>query len=223
MTESPENVHVCDDWISRKLRDLSQIHRLAQLLREAGTWTEVVPGLDSVTVQFDPSRIDVGDAITALNSQLSVEGESSVSVSSTTDIPVCYDPDFAPDIANVAEQSGHSVENFIRWHQNVRFSVSMLGFLPGFAYLRCTEDGSDVRRLASPRQQVASGSVGMVGNQNCLYSFSSPGGWPIIGRTPVTLFDPAKSPPNLLQPDQIIRFKQIGRDDYERLVAKQQT
>ncbi len=221
MTESAEKVHVCDDWISCGTFDLSKVHRLAQLLQRAGTWTEVVPGLDSISVQFDSARIDVEDAIANLHTLLSVEGESDVSVASTIDIPVCYDPDFALDITSVAEQSGHSVESFIRWHQAARFSVSMLGFLPGFAYLRCAEDRDDIRRLASPRQQVAAGSLGMVGNQNCLYSFSSPGGWPIIGRTPVTLFDPANSPPNLLQPDQIIRFRQIGRDDYEQLAAEQ--
>ncbi|MEL6875040.1 MAG: allophanate hydrolase subunit 1 [Pseudomonadota bacterium] len=222
MIESLENMHVCDDWISCKTPDLSQVHKLAQLLRKSGTWTEVVPGLDSMSVQFDPSRVDVEDAIATLHNQLSVEGQTAVSVAAMIDIPVCYDPEFAPDISNVAEQSGHNVESFIRWHQTARFSVSMLGFLPGFAYLRCAEDGGDIRRLASPRQQVAAGSVGMVGNQNCLYSFSSPGGWPIIGRTPVKLFDPANNPPNLLQPDQVIRFRQIGRDDYEQLAAKQQ-
>ncbi|SIO05833.1 sensor histidine kinase inhibitor, KipI family [Parasphingorhabdus marina DSM 22363] len=219
MTDVTADLHVCDDWISCKIKDLPHIHALVPFLLKAGTWLEVVPGLDSITVQFDSARISVKEAASVLREQISTGQETAISAPPAIELPICYDPEFAPDIHGVVSQTGHSVESFVAWHQGLDFSVSMLGFLPGFAYLRSTQDMGDVQRLEQPRQHVAAGSVGMIGNQNCLYSFSSPGGWPIIGRTPALLFDPGKTPPNLLQPDQPVRFRQIGREQYDDLVA----
>lgn len=223
MTKDASNLHVCDDWISCSIADIQTVHELAQALLKAGTWSEVVPGLDSITVQFDPARISVEEAVAIFGEQLSECGSPDILAPSPIEIPVCYDPEFAPDISDVANQTGQSLEDFIQWHQDTEFSVTMLGFLPGFAYLRCEQNAGEIRRLAQPRQRVAAGSVGMVGNQNCLYSFACPGGWPIIGRTPALLFDPLKTPPNLLSPDQIVRFRQIDRAQYDRILAGRRT
>jgi inhibitor of KinA len=93
----------------------------------------------------------------------------------------------------------------------------MLGFMPGFAYLTSNENISDIGRLDSPRQNVAAGSIGMIGVQGCIYPFDSPGGWPIVGRTPLSLFEARRSPPNILQPDQIIRFTRIDRSQFDQI------
>jgi len=95
----------------------------------------------------------------------------------------------------------------------------MLGFMPGFAYLICENYVPDIGRLAQPRQKVPAGSVGVIGNQTCLYSFDSPGGWPIIGRIPIKLFDPASDRPALLTAGQPVSFTPIDRKLFEDISA----
>ena len=91
----------------------------------------------------------------------------------------------------------------------------MLGFMPGFAYLESVEDSPTIGRLANPRQLVSAGSIGIIGRQSCIYSFDSPGGWPIIGRTPLRLFEPAKKQPALLSAGQTIRFEAISKEAFD--------
>ena len=101
------------------------------------------------------------------------------------------------------------------WHASQLQRVAMLGFMPGFAYLESEEECHAIGRLASPRQLVSAGSIGIIGRQSCIYSFDSPGGWPIIGRTPLRLFDPAKNQPALLASGQTVRFQSITKDAFD--------
>jgi inhibitor of KinA len=134
------------------------------------------------------------------------------------EIPICYEADFAPDLALVAQARGLAPEEIIRLHQATDFLVYMLGFAPGFPYLGGLPEKLAVPRRASPRPQVAPGSVGIIGTQCCIYPIETPGGWNLIGRTPLRLFRPELDPPVLLQPGDRVRFVAITRARFEEEV-----
>ncbi|MCG2613100.1 5-oxoprolinase subunit PxpB [Terrimonas sp. NA20] len=129
-------------------------------------------------------------------------------------VPVCYDISLAPDLEMLARERNLSVEEVIHLHQAAPYRVYLLGFLPGFTYLGETDE-----RIAMPRKMqpspVVAGSVGIAGRQTGIYSLSSPGGWNIIGRTPLKLFDKDREPLTLLKPGDIIKFVSISKDEFE--------
>lgn len=129
-------------------------------------------------------------------------------------VPVCYDTFFAPDLAFLAESKGMSNEEVVNLHLSRSYRVYMLGFLPGFAYLGQVDD-----KLATPRKsqpvEVAAGSIGIAGYQTGIYPMVSPGGWHIIGRTPVHLFDSDKEDPALLKPGDTVQFVSITLNEFE--------
>jgi inhibitor of KinA len=129
-------------------------------------------------------------------------------------IPVCYDPIFATDIEFVAHEKGMSMEQLIEQHTRQTYIVYMIGFLPGFAYMGEVDDSIAVPRKIQPAN-VAAGSVGIAGKQTGIYPFNSPGGWQIIGRTPLKLFDKEKDEPVLLQPGDEIKFYSITKDEFK--------
>ncbi|MEH6661021.1 MAG: allophanate hydrolase subunit 1 [Parasphingorhabdus sp.] len=178
-------------------------------------WTEIVPGIDSLAVQFDPALISPDEAAQMLSAQMGNLTSITSTAKSTVAIPVCYDAAFAPDSGYVAKKLGIAVAALPSWHAAQIQRVAMLGFMPGFAYLESMEGCSDIGRLANPRQSVAAGSIGIIGQQSCIYSVDSPGGWPIIGRTPLQLFDPAKDQPALLSAGDIVRFESISKNAFD--------
>lgn len=211
MAEHDLTIHVCDDWISIKLPDSESVIAAQSAFSASKSWTEIVPGLDSLAVQFDPALISPDDAAHRASNQLSNLTRVRSHSRSAITIPVCYEPEFAPDREFIAERLGITQETLPSWHISQMHRVTMLGFMPGFAYLESTEGRPNIGRLASPRQLVAAGSIGVIGRQSCIYSFDSPGGWPIIGRTPLCLFDPSKNQPALLSAGQNIRFEPISK------------
>jgi inhibitor of KinA len=128
-------------------------------------------------------------------------------------IPVCYDPDFAPDLEQLASRRGLTIDEVISIHTAKEYRVYMLGFLPGFCYM-----GEVDERIVLPRKptpvNVDPGSVGIAGKQTGVYPFSSPGGWQIIGRTPLLLFDNNKENPALLKPGDRVRFTAISKHEF---------
>ncbi len=216
MKAKPE-IHGCDDWLTAKLSDLGDIHAFGRILGEAGCWQEVVPGLDSIAVQFDPAEYAPEEALSLFTSMLQKSPGTAPPPPSLIEIPVCYDDEFGYDIERVSNLLNQTPGEFVAWHSSLTFTVTMLGFMPGFAYLTSNENISDIGRLDSPRQNVAAGSIGMIGVQGCIYPFDSPGGWPIVGRTPLSLFEAGQSPPNILQPDQIVRFTRIDRSQFDQI------
>ena len=193
------------------------VHALREKLLGSGNWTEVVGGLRSVAVQFDPALLLPEEAARLLTRQLDVSQTSGTESGAILEIPVCYDRGFAFDIEMIADELGMSVSEFTDWHRALDFKVSMLGFMPGFAYLKCSVQVPDIGRLPQPRQLVPAGSIGLIGSQSCIYSFNSPGGWPIVGRTPVRLFDQTNDPPTLLSAGQSIQFVPINKSEFEAL------
>jgi inhibitor of KinA len=129
-------------------------------------------------------------------------------------IPVCYDHEFSPDLKEVSAQTGRSVEEIIDAHLNTEFYVYMLGFMPGFAYMGDMPDEFSCRRKETPRTKVPLGAVGLALRQTAIYPFESPGGWQIIGRTPMKMFDPTREHASLLNAGDTVRFRKISLDEF---------
>ncbi|MEW4466550.1 allophanate hydrolase subunit 1 [Parasphingorhabdus sp. JC815] len=210
-------IHACDDWLSCRLDDLDAVHAASAAVRGESVWQEVVSGLDNIAVKFDPALISPQEATNLLRKHLRSRKIASDMQTTPITIPVCYDADLAPDRDWIAEKMGLSPTALIEWHSGLQFRVTMLGFMPGFAYLICRENILNIGRLPNPRQKVSAGSIGFIGDQSCIYSFDSPGGWPIIGRTPFRLFEPERSKPALLSVNQSVAFRTITRDEFDNL------
>jgi inhibitor of KinA len=132
------------------------------------------------------------------------------------EVPVCYERDFAPDLEAVAQNSGCTPDDVVRRHAGARYHVRCLGFTPGFPYLSGLPAKLATPRRPTPRLFVPAGSVGIGGAQTGIYPFRSPGGWNIIGRTPLRLFDATREPAVLLRPGDKVRFVRIEREEFER-------
>jgi inhibitor of KinA len=132
----------------------------------------------------------------------------------TLKIPVCYEAAFAPDLAELATEKNLTTDEVIRLHTNTVYRVYMIGFLPGFPYMGKVDGRMATPRRSSPRTSIPAGSVGIAGEQTGIYPLSSPGGWNIIGRTPIRLFDKDRPEPVLLQPGDAVQFYSITEDEF---------
>ena len=133
-------------------------------------------------------------------------------------IPVCYDDEFAADIQQLAIAKNITVDEAIKIHTSPDYKVYMLGFLPGFAYMGEVDEKITMPRKSQP-QNVAAGSVGIAGKQTGIYPLISPGGWQIIGRTPLKLFNPERKEPTLLRAGDIVQFYSISKNEFEQIQA----
>ena len=187
-----------------------------QLLSEqiAGVGT-VVPAFKSLTVFYDCGRLTWMNVERWVAESLRNVSLASLLPQRTVEIPVCYDSAFAVDLASVAEAHSLSADEVIRLHSNAKYVVQMIGFSPGFPYLAGLPSQLQTPRRASPRLKVPVGSVAIGGTQTGIYSLETPGGWNIIGRTPVRLFDPQRDPSCLLQTGDAVRFFAIDRDQFD--------
>lgn len=178
---------------------------------------DIVPTSRSVTVYFDPVRTD----LQALSAHLlELADRSAVPPSRTPrtlEVPVLYSHDMGPDLEAVAAEARLTAAKVIALHQSMTYRVYMLGFAPGFPYLGTVPRRIIVPRLETPRKRVAAGSVGIAGRQTGIYPRDSPGGWRIIGRTPLRMFDLNRPQPFLLKPGDRVRFRAIDRDEFDRL------
>jgi len=168
---------------------------------------ETVPSYCALLVVYDPQccpaatmRLALERTLTQMTGSAPVEGR-------LVEIPVRYGGVEGPDLQDVADYHHLSPEEVITLHTTSTYRVAMLGFAPGFAYLLGLDPRLATPRLATPRTQVAPGSVGIAGNQTGVYALSTPGGWRIIGRTPLELFDPVRPEPFLLQAGDSVRFR----------------
>ncbi len=181
------------------------------------------PGYASLLIDFDPLRL-THDELSSVVEQLALASESVVhEPASVVTIPVCYDIEFGPDLLDVAQRAGLSIDEVIRLHSSPTYLVYFLGFTPGFVYLGGLPEGLHTPRLATPRPSIAGGSVGIAGGQTGIYPFDSPGGWKLIGRTPLLMFDPEGAPPTRLQPGDWMKFSPIDRATFGDLQRSAET
>lgn len=173
--------------------------------------TEVVPGLDSLLVELDPSAAD--DVMVALRERITSMGDATTPARPRR-IPVVYGGEHGPDLGAVAAQCGLTEEEVIERHAAAELRVLFDGFAPGFAYLGDLSPQLRVPRLATPRTHTPPGSVAIAGAMSGIYPADLPGGWPVIGRTPVVLFDPRREPPAYLAPGDRVTFVPIGAADW---------
>jgi KipI family sensor histidine kinase inhibitor len=174
------------------------------------------PAYASLLIDFDPFRLTHEELESIVAPLLRGPFSTRTEPAPTLEIPVCYDGDFAPDLTSVAHHTSLSPEQVIALHSGTDYFVYFLGFSPGFAYLGGVPRQLQVPRLASPRKHVSAGSVGLAGGQTGIYPHDSPGGWQLIGRTPLRMFVPTADPPSRLQPGDRVRFRRITREEFER-------
>ncbi len=175
------------------------------------------PGYTSLLVDFDPLAVSHEEVAVTVGSLARGGPSTPENASEVVEIPVCYDTEFGPDLADVATHTGLSDEEVIRLHAGATYRVCFLGFTAGFAYLGGMAEVLQMPRLATPRRAVAAGSVGIAGAQTGIYPAETPGGWRLIGRTPLRMFDPRSLQPTRLQSGDRVRFVSVDRTQFERL------
>jgi len=173
---------------------------------------EVVPGLRSVLLELDRSA-DAESVVAAVETALR-SGPTRTVGGRDRLIPVVYGAEHGPDLADVAERCGFSPDEVVERHAAAAFDVLFDGFAPGFAYLGEVPEPLRVPRLATPRTRTPAGSVALAGTMTGIYPADLPGGWRVIGATPVTLFDPARRPPAYLVPGDRVRFEPMPLDEW---------
>ncbi len=181
--------------------------------RPLGGITELVPTYRSLAVYFDPRR--AGEELPELlaSRAASLEGSAETGGRCVV-IPVGYGGEWGPDLPEVARHAGLSESEVVSRHTGRDYYCYMLGFTPGFAYLGGMDETLATPRLANPRTKIPAGSVGIAGAQTGIYPIDSPGGWRLIGRTPLRLFDPDGHPPTLLDAGLWVRFAAVDEAGY---------
>lgn len=208
-----------DNIISEEVNQ--QVHELAQALMAAHIpgLRELLPAFRSLMVCYDPDRISF-DELSQKLEQLSCRQKSSVTLRQKVwQIPCCYEEPFGPDLEDMSRITGLSAREIIRIHSGTDYKIYMLGFLPGFVYLGGLDRRLECPRLDNPRTQIPAGAVGIGGSQTGIYPLPSPGGWRLIGQTPVKLYDPEREEPILCQAGEQIRFVPISYGEYLRIEA----
>ena len=186
---------------------------------------ETVPTFRSLTVIFDPLKTS-GSSLAETVSELAkgaTGAHARTRAPRTWRLPACYEGEFAPDLTDVAANAGAGTSEVIRLHAETRYVVYMLGFLPGFPFMGDVPESLRLPRRTEPRVRVPSGSIAIATGLTAIYPWESPGGWHLIGRCPVPLFDPVRATPALLRPGDRVSFQPVGADDYERLAQALQS
>ena len=179
--------------------------------------TEVVPAYRSLLIIYNPSHTtntDLQQQLHALEAKLTT---LEIPAPTVIEIPVCYGGEYGPDIENVAKHHGITEDDVVRCHSEPKYLIYMIGFTPGFPYLGGLPENLHTPRLDTPRLKVPAGTVGIANDQTGIYPVASPGGWQLIGRTPLKLFDLEKKEPFLLKAGAYLKFRPISPEDFNRL------
>lgn len=194
-----------------------KITSLVQLMKEQHIEgvVDMIPAFCTLLVNYDPRVITYEEIRDRMEKLLKIETRASESRRRVYEIPVCYGGEYGPDIENIAEHAGLSVEEVIRIHSSRDYLIYMLGFLPGFCYLGGLDERIHTPRLANPRIKINAGSVGIGGSQTGIYPLDSPGGWQLMGMTPVKTYDPEREVPILVEAGDYIRFVPVDESEYK--------
>ena len=178
---------------------------------------EFIPAFTTVSFGYNAQHITYEKAKSELTALLKKASTIKIPQPRTIEIPVCYGGEYGPDLEFVAQHNGLSTEEAIRIHTSGTYTVHMIGFAPGFPYLGGMSQKIAAPRRESPRAQIPVRSVGIAGNQTGVYPISTPGGWQLIGRTPLRLFLPDQEIPSLLRMGDSVIFRQISEEDYQEM------
>ena len=178
------------------------------------------PAYCSLLIKFDPMKLDHDELQARLLPRLAQLEETPLPEPQQIEIPVCYGEEFGPDLSEVATMHEMTPAQVIELHSSPTYIVYFLGFAPGFGYLGGLPKALASPRLETPRAKVPQGSVGIGGNQTAIYPLATPGGWRLIGRTPLAMFRRERTPMSLLQIGDQVRFRTISKDEFAELSAK---
>lgn len=205
---------VISEEVNKKVRAMM----LAISSKEIAAIVEMLPTYRSLMIHYQPLATEYDalvDALKALENQLD---SLQVPPPQVIEVPTLYGGAYGPDIQTVAAHNHITVEQVIKIHSSQAYLIYMLGFTPGFPYLGGMDEQIATPRLAAPRIKIPAGSVGIAGNQTGIYPMDSPGGWQLIGRTPISLYDPHNTTPILLKAGDYIRFVPISEEEYFTIV-----
>jgi KipI family sensor histidine kinase inhibitor len=189
----------------------------ARVAGELAGLVEAVPTMRSLMVTYDPMATSRATLEPAIEDMIE-HGLRTEAAGRDVTLPCCYDdPELAPDLAEVAERTGRSPEQVIAGHLASPFKVYVLGFMPGLAYIAGLDPSLVLPRRADPRVRVPRSSVGIAMNMTTIYPFESPGGWHLIGRTPLWMFDQRREQPVFLAPGDRLTFQRIDRPTFDRI------
>jgi KipI family sensor histidine kinase inhibitor len=186
---------------------------------------DIVPAMTTVGVHYDPQCVALDpsgalpyQSVEAAIAQALENGEgASTQTGRVVDIPVCYGGEYGPDLADIAQHCGLPAQEVVALHASQSVDVMMIGFAPGHPYIGLLDEKLALPRRATPRTAVPPGSVGVANRQSVIYPVTLPGGWNLIGRTPLRMFDPVRADPCLLQAGDTVRFVPISPDDFDAL------
>jgi inhibitor of KinA len=219
-------VRVCETPADPDEQSLRAVLDALSRIQKAGIpgILELAPAYKTIGVFFDPARVDAAPELVfdSLAEQIR-KTVSHLKKSETRtkgrliEVPVCYDPDFAIDLDEVAQRTGLPAKEIVDLHRGAKYSISCVGFTPGFPFLSGLPAKLRVPRRSTPRKEIPAGSVAIAGKQTGIYPLKSPGGWNIIGRSPLRFFDPSKNPPSLLAAGDRVSFREITRAKFADL------
>jgi KipI family sensor histidine kinase inhibitor len=197
-----------------------RIAAAVRLLREQAPEgvVDLIPASVSLLVSYDPLRTSFDALRERLGALLpQAEGQAVETAKRVLLLPVCYGGEYGPDLAAVAAHAGLTERETVALHTSRDYLVYMLGFLPGFCYLGGLDERLHMPRLETPRLRIPAGSVGIGGSQTGVYPLESPGGWQLIGQTPLRFYDPHREKPILCEAGMHIQFYPIGQEEFEEI------
>lgn len=195
---------------------------LYELIKRENWVKYLIPSYQSLTVGIQTDIISLNKAI-AIIENIPLDTKSQNTSGKHMVIPVCYEGVHAPDMPEVEKHTGLNTEDIIDKHAEETYHVYMLGFVAGFPYMGTLPSLLHCPRKSTPRLKVPKGSVGLAGAQTGIYPTEAPGGWQIIGQTPIPLFDPQCLPPNTLNPGDRVSFRPISTDEFQLISIKVET
>ena len=189
----------------------SKVHNFCSTLENnKPTWIrEIIPAYKGLLIYFNPLEIELSDLNLYINENYNKISESATPDNKLIIIPTYYGGEFGPDLDKVINHTNLSKNEVIKTHSSVNYLVYAIGFSPGFPYLGGLPEKLNTPRLKNPRTKIPAGSVAIAETQTGIYPSATPGGWQIIGKTPLKLFDPNRNPPVLLNPGDRIKFEPI--------------
>jgi inhibitor of KinA len=203
------------DGIDRQVNDRVQhLFRYFRAKRFPGV-LDLNPTYRSLFIQYHPWQCSFENLVLLVEDGLKVPDSGTVRQAAPVRIPVCYGGVYGPDLDDVAAFHGMSVDDVVHLHAAPEYYVYMIGFTPGFPYLGGLDERLFTPRKKEPRKWVSAGSVGIADRQTGIYSIDSPGGWQLIGKTPLRLFDLNQSEPFLLNPGDLLQFVPITQDEFK--------